>query len=97
MQDAHLRTPVGKLLRCPYCFNGTAMRDRKDGEFRFAFGHKGYPALRGKADRDAYYVRCRDCGTRTKHYPTQEQAIERWNKRVLAHYRKFGDVNPTDS
>lgn len=93
MQDLYFGND-GSILRCPFCFNGVAIRDPKDGTFHFVSGHTGYPALRSKEDRRSYYVRCRDCGTRTRLYPTQEQAIERWNKRVSAQIKRFGNARP---
>ena len=29
-----------------------------------------------------YYVQCWYCGCRTDDYPTEEEAIERWNRRA---------------
>lgn len=65
----------------------------------------GYPNavyLEEDSGRSSYYVICRGCNTKTKHYEREDEAIEAWNHRpfeehaveVLADILCINDYEP---
>lgn len=57
-----------EILRCPFC-----------GQIAITFNNY-FP--RRQAEADWTRIGCLGCETRTKWYPTEEEAIEAWNTRV---------------
>ena len=57
------------LKPCPFCgSNNVAAEEEYSSDCGYSFG--------------GHSVVCNDCETQTKHYETQEEAVEAWNKRT---------------